>query len=58
MIEESIVPRVVACANEDKGADKTEAIDSRLDSGIGELKDSIRAIEGRNSMLDGKVDGL
>ena len=39
MIEESIVPRVVACANEDKGADKTEAIDSRLESEIGELKD-------------------
>jgi len=58
MFEESIASRVEASANQDKGADKTEVIDSRLDSGNGELKDSIRPIEGRNSVLDGKVDGL
>jgi len=62
MLEETIAPKAVAFANEDKGADRTEVRDARLFSVIGELKykneNSVRAFEGKNSLLDGKVDGL
>ena len=39
MLEDSTAPKAEACANEDKGADKTEVRDSRLESEIRELKD-------------------
>ena len=62
MLEESIAPKSVACANEDKGADRTEARDTRLDSVIGELKEKFEArIDGLHGDVQGiksRVDGL